>query len=691
MLGKQTAAATTESSALAARANNATTSSTSQPKSNPLSKEQLDLLQKPLQQSQQPKPPQPPSIIGTGSVAQKIMDSGMMIGNAKMHEGLYLLQANEYPNPNHSQANNSQAHSVQPSISVLSIRSDNKNDVILLWHYGLGHPNFVDIWVPSRIKNISGSRWFVTFIDDHTRLTWIFLMMDKSEGEVVLTTAYLINRMPSRTLNYQSPCQVLLQSYPNSRLISSIPIKVFGCTAFVHIHSQHRSKLDPKVVKCLFLGYSPSQKGYDSSYPSSSFLPPETETSSNLQSEPIFETTQPSQSSSNTTAEPLLDEVSNDLDFPIALRKGVRSCTKHPIQNFVSYNELSPSYRAFAMKITEVKVPTTIHEALSQSDWRKAIFYEMSAWKDRADESVERLKARLVAKGFTQAYGALNQLDVKNAFLNGDLEEEAYMEIPPSFEGNNDFNKEFEIKDLGDLKYFLGMEVAWSKKGICISQRKCILDLLEETGMLGCKPLDIPMDSNVKLGLDQDSPSIDKGQYQQLVGKLIYLSHTRPDIEFSVSLVSKFMNNPTKEHLDVVYRILQYLKRAPREGLFFKKNPNREIMIYPDADWVGSPIDCRSTSGYCSYVWSNLVTWQSKKQTVLARSSTEAKFRALANGICEGMWIMRLLEELKFSIDSPMRIFCDNQAAIRIAKKPAHHDKTKHVEIDCHFTKEKID
>ena len=365
---------------------------------------------------------------------------------------------------------------------------------------------------------------------------------------------------------------------------------------------------------------------------------------------------------------------------------------------------------------------------------------------------------------------ALNQLDVKNAFLNGDLEEEAYMEIPPSFEGNNDFNKvcklwkalyglkqsprawfdkftkvikkngytqrqsdhtllvkfstgrkiailivyaddtiltgdydeeevslknllakEFEIKDLGDLKYFLGMEVAWSKKGICISQRKCILDLLEETGMLGCKPLDIPMDSNVKLGLDQDSPSIDKGQYQQLVGKLIYLSHTRPDIEFSVSLVSKFMNNPTKEHLDVVYRILQYLKRAPREGLFFKKNPNREIMIYLDADWVGSPIDCRSTSGYCSYVWSNLVTWQSKKQTVLARSSTEAKFRALANGICEGMWIMRLLEELKFSIDSPMRIFCDNQAAIRIAKKPAHHDKTKHVEIDCHFTKEKID
>ena len=138
--------------------------------------------------------------------------------------------------------------------------------------------------------------------------------------------------------------------------------------------------------------------------------------------------------------------------------------------------------------------------------------------------------------------------------------------------------KEFEIEDLGDLKYFPRMEVSWSTEGICISQRKYILDLLEETSMLGCKPLDIPMDSNVKLGLDQDNSSVDKG-YQRLIGKLIYLSHTRSNIRFFVSLVSRFMNNPTKE-----------------------------IMIYTDADWVGSPIDRRSTSGYCSYVWGNPVT-----------------------------------------------------------------------------------
>ena len=114
-------------------------------------------------------------------------------------------------------------------------------------------------------------------------------------------------------------------------------------------------------------------------------------------------------------------------------------------------------------------------------------------------------------------------------------------------------------------------------------------------------------------------------------------------------------------------------------------------MIYTEANWASSPIDHRSTSGYCSYIQGNLVTRRSKKQTIVVRSSAEAKFRALANGICEGMWIKRLLEELKFLIDSPVRIFCDNQAVISIAKNPIHHDMTKHVEIDCRFTKEKID
>ena len=363
----------------------------------------------------------------------------------------------------------------------------------------------------------------------------------------------------------------------------------------------------------------------------------------------------------------------------------------------------------------------------------------------------------------------LYQLDVKNAFLNGDLEEEVYMIIPPGLENRSNqklvcrlkkslyglkqsprawFDRftrtltdngylqcqadhtlfvkgefrgkmailivyvddiiltgddseeilrlkkvlatEFEIKDLGTLKYFLGMEVARSQEGIVISQRKYILDLLNETGFLGCKPVDTPMDSTKKMNRSKESILVDKGRYQRLVGKLIYLSHTRPDIAYSVSVVSQYMNNPTEDHLDAVNRILRYLKMTPGLGLIFRKSKSREVEIYTDASWAGEQTDRRSTTGYCSYVWGNLVTWRSKKQAVVSRSSAESEYRALALGICEGMWLQRLLRELKVEVQVSALMFTDSQAAISIAKNPVHHDRTKHIEIDRHFISEKV-
>ncbi|EXC26652.1 Bifunctional phosphatase IMPL2 [Morus notabilis] len=148
--------------------------------------------------------------------------------------------------------------------------------------------------------------------------------------------------------------------------------------------------------------------------------------------------------------------------------------------------------------------------------------------------------------------------------------------------------------------------------------------------MSGCKPVEIPMDPNTKLMPRTDELAADKGQYQRLVGKLIYLTHTRPDINFAVSLVSQFMGNPSIDHMEAVNRILRYLKKDPGKGLMFRKTVNRTLEIYTDADWAGSPSDRRSTSGYCSFIWGNLVTWRCKKQTVVVRSSAEAEFRTLA-------------------------------------------------------------
>ncbi|KAG8497018.1 hypothetical protein CXB51_008234 [Gossypium anomalum] len=208
--------------------------------------------------------------------------------------------------------------------------------------------------------------------------------------------------------------------------------------------------------------------------------------------------------------------------------------------------------------------------------------------------------------------------------------------------------------------------------------------------MSGCRPANTPIDPNVKFK-NKEGRLVDKGQYQRLVGKLIFLSHTRPDIAFAVSLVSQFMHSPIKEHEEAVFRILRYLKSSPGKGLFFKKSEQRGIEAYTDADWAGSITNRRSTSGYCTFFWGNLVTWQSKKQSVVARSSAEAEFRSMAQGICEMMWLKRIMEELRKPITSPMKLYCDSKTAISIAHNPVQHDRTKHIEIDRHFIKEKIE
>ncbi|WOH10052.1 hypothetical protein DCAR_0729513 [Daucus carota subsp. sativus] len=251
-------------------------------------------------------------------------------------------------------------------------------------------------------------------------------------------------------------------------------------------------------------------------------------------------------------------------------------------------------------------------------------------------------------------------------------------------------SKEFEIKDLGLLKYFLGIEVARSDKGIVLSQRKYVLDLLTEAGMLGCRVAPTPIEQNHKLCSESGKP-VDKRRYQRLVGRLIYLCHTRPDITYAVSIVSRYMHDPRTEHWEATLRILRYLKGSPGKGLWFKAHGSTGVEGYCDADWASSLDDRRSTSGYCVFVGGNLVSWRSKKQAVVARSTAEAEYRAMALSLCEMIWIKRLLVELHLFKRAPMKLWCDSKAAINIANNPVQHDRTKHIEIDRFFIKEHID
>ncbi|XP_068329676.1 uncharacterized mitochondrial protein AtMg00810-like [Pyrus communis] len=360
--------------------------------------------------------------------------------------------------------------------------------------------------------------------------------------------------------------------------------------------------------------------------------------------------------------------------------------------------------------------------------------------------SVRVLLSVAVNKGWS-----MYQMDVKNAFLHGHLKEEVYMKLPPGHPQSNEpdlvcklhksiyglkqspracnsdsslfvrtgavnklvvliyvddliitgdnpdeicnlkqsFRQRFAIKDLGILKYFLGIEMETSHKGLFLNQRKYVLDLLKEANMSDAKPAITPLDSKIKPNLD-GTPLTDISYYQRLVGKLIYLTITRPDITYSVSIVSQFMQSPTLEHLNLIKRILCYLKGSVGRGIMMKKNENTQIMRYCDADWAGNTIDRKFTTGYYTFVGGNLVTWKSKKQTVIAISSTEAEYRAMASTACELIWLKGLLCDLDEPTTLPVSLFCDNQAAMHIASNPMFHERTKHIEVDCHYVREQV-
>uniref|UniRef100_A0A2N9EHC7 Integrase catalytic domain-containing protein n=1 Tax=Fagus sylvatica TaxID=28930 RepID=A0A2N9EHC7_FAGSY len=792
-----------------------------------------------------------------------------------------------------------------------------------------------DIWGPARTTGLCDARYFVTFIDDHSRLTWVYVLKDRSQlfsvfqsfyaeisnqfnakllafrtdnareyldsafqqflesrgiihqtscvrtpqqngiaerkngpilaiaralmlqmnvpklfwADAVLTAAYLLNRMPSRILKGKSPFEMF---FPGKNPFS-VPPRVFGCVSFVHNHSPNRDKLDPRAHKCIFLGYSRTQKGYrEDSYRNLCYLSPVIPTHVPIapptspisivppvppisqvyvrrrnQDVPLIpppppvEFSLPLPPSASPSADSPPPQSTSDLDLPIAIRKGKRTCTEHPISNCVSFDHLSPSFKAFSLSLSSLGVPKSYREAISHPGWRKAMEEEMHAlelnhtwdlipkpagtsivgcrWvftvKQNPDGTVDRLKARLVAKGFTQTYGLdytetfspvaklnsiriiislaanldwpLHQLDVKNAFLHGDLTETVYMTQPPGFESKgecvchlkksiyglkqsprawfdkfskavvshgmtrsqadhsvffkktrtgivilvvyvddivitgsdkegiqiliNHLSSSFLTKDLGKLRYFLGIEVARSKAGISLSQRKYTLDILQDTGYLGSKPVATPMEPNLKLMPDEGDFVDDPDTYRRLVGKLIYLTITRPDISYAVSIVSQFMTNPRVPHMNAVIRILKYLKNAPGRGLFYRSSGHLRIEGYTDADWAGSPSDRKSTTGYCTFIGGNLVTWRSKKQSVVARSSAEAEYRAMAHTTCELTWLRTVLQEFGLLTQGPTPLYCDNQAAIHIASNPVFHERTKHIEVDCHFVRSKVE
>ncbi|GMI79751.1 cysteine-rich RLK (RECEPTOR-like protein kinase) 8 [Hibiscus trionum] len=498
------------------------------------------------------------------------------------------------------------------------------------------------------------------------------------------------------------------------------------------------------------------------------------------------------------------------------------SLPTYPIENYVSTSQLSSSFLDFVSNISLLKEPTTFKQAVKFPEWRDAMKDELDAmvnlqtWKvvplpagkqaidckwvfrikHKADGTVDRYKARLVAKGFTQIEGIdftdtfspvakftsfkvlltlaaqndwhMLQLDVNNAFLNGLLDEEAYMKLPQGYvtgvqgvnlafklqksiyglrqasrqwfnafskvviqfgftqsssdhflfikglgdnlvallvyvndivlAGKNlhlltqvqDFLQEhFKLKVMGDLKYFLGFEIARNSKGISLSQRHYALQLLEDTGSLAKKPSASPLAVHHKLSKDDGAMLEDSSAYRRLVGRLLYLTHTRPDITHDVHLLTQFVSSPRKPHLDVVHHLLSYIKGSHGLGLFFLKDSNLQLRGFVDSDYASCPDTRRSITGHCTFLGNTLISWKSKKQNVVSRSSCEAEYRAMATATCELVWLQSLLSSFQIPVPHVV-LYCDNKSAIQLAMNQVFHERTKHIEVDCHFIRDKI-
>lgn len=251
-------------------------------------------------------------------------------------------------------------------------------------------------------------------------------------------------------------------------------------------------------------------------------------------------------------------------------------------------------------------------------------------------------------------------------------------------------NSRFSLKDMGEAKYFLGIELSRNSTGMHLRQQKYISDLLQKTNMSTAKPVSTPMSPTPKLSLKSGTRLENPSEYRATMGSLQYLSFTRPDIAFAVNKLSQYMHCPTDLHWIAAKRILRFLAGTQTHGIYFRRGTLLTLHGFSDADWAGDTDDFVSTNAYVVYLGGSPISWSSRKQNGVARSSTEAEYRAVANTASEIRWISSLLRELEIHLPTPPVIYCDNIGATHLSANPVFHSRMKHLALDFHFIRDNV-
>ncbi|PKU77029.1 Retrovirus-related Pol polyprotein from transposon TNT 1-94 [Dendrobium catenatum] len=247
----------------------------------------------------------------------------------------------------------------------------------------------------------------------------------------------------------------------------------------------------------------------------------------------------------------------------------------------------------------------------------------------------------------------------------------------------------FQMRNLGPLANFLGIQTTNTSYGVILHQQQYAKRILEKAGMQNSKPVATPIACKTGNSTNTSTEFANPHFYRQLIGSLQYLTLTRPDIQFAVQQLSQHMQAPLNSNFDDLKRLLRYIQGSTSTGIPLHRD-NIILHGYVDADWANNTLDRKSISGYCNFLGKSLISLQAKKQSTVARSSTEAEYRALASEASEVIWLRRLLADFHLPQTSPTTIYCDNTSAIALANNPVYHAKTKHIDVDCHFIRDCI-